>query len=826
MLQMIGPEGSKFAIIRDMPTASERDSGRAFSSWDTKVFRDCMIRAGTSEIQCYTGFIAPRPHITGKFEGYYEDSQCLYPDTNLKEFIDKFIKWFEEVRPNAIITVGDHATRILTGQGNFQDVRGYIIPSNISSKHTCKVIPTFYPYRLFTEPHHIFTVTMDIKKALSASTTPDFKVINKTLIPSANVAQFVDYCDWIAECTNAGEVTNRNYPDADEVLEGVGLDIENTIGSGCHITQFGIGHSGNYAMTINFLKGKSPALTEMDELRIWQALGRLSKSKAKFIAHNGVHDLSVTWMNNHILFNIDFDTMLAGQLLYPELLKSLKFLCSLCLDVKPWKHHSGEDTYNPEDVANTRKLRDVLHNRLEARDLIKIFRKEMGQVPVASMLQLQGLSVDKNRQQLLLRRYTKYVTKLAVLLDKEAIKACGHVINYNSPKQVSDLLYISLGLPMQTKRRKSVKDKKKTTTDQEALINLCQKTSSIVPKLMIKYRKASKALSTYLDFIVSPNGTVHTSYNIGSSVERFKQKTSADSKSLGRWSSSESIILPFGPGNLQSIPEYSRSLYVPFEEDHEMASGDYVHAEAIVVAYLSGNEPSIRMEERAKSLQEALRHEINPKVIDIIRRKLSKLDMHKNTAASLFGKEITSVTRPERQIGRNINHATNYDSGARVLQSLCAKAEIYKEIKFWKALMELDKRLSPAKYKWHASIVDELGEKKRVLSNFFGRHRKFLGEWNEDLFKAGYAFKPQSTIGDLLNEAMVNFYNKWCDKIRLLIQLHDGIYISYPKNERHIWLPRLRKAMTIPMEINGREVIIDVEIKAGPNWGALKDVTY
>jgi len=826
MLQMMGPDGAKFAVIRDQPTASEKDKGKAFSSWDTKVFKDCMRRAGTSEIQCYTGFIAPRPHISGKFEGFFEDSSMLFPNEALRECMANFIKWFEEVRPNAVIAVGEHATRMLTGLGNFIDLRGYVLPSNISTKHTAKVIPTFEPKRLFAEPHHIFTVTMDIKKALAHSTFEGFLEINKTLIPSATPDQFIEYCDWIIESTNAGEVKDKRYPDSDEVLGGVGLDIENTIGNGCHITQFGIGHSGDYAMTINFLKGKSPALGEADELRVWQALGRLANSKAKFIAHNGVHDLSVTWMNNHILFKIDFDTMLAGQLLYPELLKSLKFLCSLCLDVQPWKHHSGEDTYNPEDVANTRKLKDVLLKRLEARDLMQIFTMEMGQVPVAAMLQLQGIKVDRKRQELLLRRYTKYVIKLAKLLDSEAIKACGHTINYNSPKQVSDLLYVHLGLPAQHKRRKSVKDKKKTTTDQGALINLCQKTNSMVPKLMMKHRKASKALSTYLDITISPDDTVHTSYNIGSTVERFNQKESADSKALGRWSSSESIILPYGPGNLQAIPEYSRSMYHGFEEGWEMASGDYVHAEAVVVAYLSCDEAIIRLEERAKALQEALRHETNPKYIEIIKKKLSKLDLHKNTAASLFGKEVDDITRPERQIGRVIKHATNYDAKAGVVQALCAKAEIYKEIKYWKSLMELDKRINPAKYKWHESIVDELGDRKRVLSNPFGRHRKFLGDWDEDLFKAGYAFKPQSTIGDLLNVAMVDFYHKWCGQVRLLLQLHDGIYISYPKKERHIWLPRLRRAMTIPIEINGREVIIDTEIKAGPNWGDLKNVNY
>lgn len=824
---MIGPVGSKLAIVRDQPTQEEMDHGRAFGTWNTKIFKDCMIRAGTSEIQCYTGFIAPKMHSSGRFEGYYTDKNCIFPDEYLTSCINSFRLWLEEHRPNVIVTVGLLATKVLTGHGNFEDLRGYLIPSNISDKHTFKVLPTFPPMRIFAEQHHMFTVTMDIKKALASSMYPEFATVNKTLIPNATPDQFIEYCDWIVASTDYNEVRDKRYPNADEVLTGVALDIENTIGNGSHITQFGIGHSGDYSMTINILNGKTPALSEEDELHIWQALARLSKSEAKFIAHNGVHDLCVTWLNNHILFKIDFDTMLAGQLLYAELLKSLKFLCSICLDVKPWKHISGEETYNPEDVANTKKLKEVLEKRLIARDLMSIFRREIGQIPIASMMQLQGVALDIKKRDFLLRIYTKRVMKLKGLLDKEAIKACGSTINYNSPVQVSKLLYVDLKLPIQTKRRKSVKDKQKTTTDQEALIVLCQKTKSLVPKLMIKHRKASKALSTYLDIVVSPNNTVHTSYNIGSSIERFKQKAAADSKAQGRWSSSESIILPYGSGNLHSIPPYARSMYITFNPDEEeMACGDYVQAEAVVVAYLSNDEPLIKSIERGRALRDALRNETSERIIKIIKKKLRDVDMHRMKAMELFAIKNPEVTSVQREIGKKTRHATNYIAGPRVLQVMAAKDEIYKEISYWKNLMRIDEIRSPAKYKWHQAIVDELSANKRVLSNPFDRHRKFLGEWNEDLFRSGAAFKPQSTIGDLLNTGMVDFYNKYGSYIKILMQLHDGMYISYPKKERVKWLTYLRDCMTIPIVINGRDVVLDVEMKVGPNWGKLEDVNY
>ena len=138
--------------------------------------------------------------------------------------------------------------------------------------------------------------------------------------------------------------------------------------------------------------------------------------------------------------------------------------------------------------------------------------------------------------------------------------------------------------------------------------------------------------------------------------------------------------------------------------------------------------------------------------------------------------------------------------------------------------MTIDDNKSPYLGRWHKSIKQELADHGKTLSDPFGRKRRFLGAWNIDLWKRGYAFKPQSSIGDLLNDSMTKFYRDHCDIYRLLLQLHDGLYVSFsPENELDC-LRKLKKSMIRTIEINGREVIIDVDFKSGPNWKDLKEV--
>lgn len=822
-MQIRGPRGAKILILGDQPTREDIIMNKPFSSGGGGILKSLLNQANLYETAYFVGNISPTPHPSGNFNNYFIDRKNFIPGPELIAHIENFKKWLLENKPNIIITIGDPVFRLITGQQSLEPFRGYVIQTNLGLEKEIKVLGTYHPNRTFAENHHKFTMTMDIRKAVNNSDDAEMPPIEKTLIPKASAEEFKSYCAWLVRVSK-GENCLTDYPDGEEALSGVALDIENVIGHGCHITQVGIGHSANFAMTINLIKGKTAALPESEEFIVWDALGKLSLSKTKFIAHNGVHDIAILWMNNRILFKLGFDTMLAGQLLYPELLKSLRFLCSLCINVSPWKHIAGEETYNPEDVANTKALYNILNDRIKARGLTEILDFEISQLPLATMLQLQGVKIDLKEKERLIKEYCDSLEQTETLLEKEVAKHVDEKVNFNSPKQLTKLLYVDLGFPPQFKRRKSVKEVRKTTTNEEALIKLCQKTKSSIPRLIIAWKKTKKAIGTYIDIETSPEGNVHTSYNVGSATERFKSTDKADSKSLGRWSSSRSIILPYGPGNLQSVPEYARSMYIPFEPGHIFGSGDLITAEAEVVAYLSNNEGIIRMIERAKMLREELRYETEDKAVEALKKKLKMTDIHRYKASQLMNKPMEDITKIERQIGKVVGHSTNYDASAAVPQAQGAKIGIYEEISYWKRLMAIDARKSPSLKNWHTATRKELATNNKTLVNYFGRKRRFLGEWDADLWKAGYAFKPQSTIGDLLNKAMVSFYNQYADEVRILLQLHDGMYISYPPEKETLWLTRLKNTMLIPIEINGHNITIDVELKSGPNWRDMKGI--
>jgi DNA polymerase I-like protein with 3'-5' exonuclease and polymerase domains len=507
------------------------------------------------------------------------------------------------------------------------------------------------------------------------------------------------------------------------------------------------------------------------------------------------------------------------------------------LDVPPWKHVSGEETYNPQDVANTKGIFHVIDKEIKFRKMEDFRKFENAQIPIAIMFGLQGVKVDEVEKEKLKVFYTKKEKELKIALDKETEKY--GKFNYNSPSQLKDLLYNKMRLPAQYKRRKSVKDVRKETTDAEALRKLSQKSNSPIPRLLIDLKKTRKAISSYLSFEVSPQGTIHTTYNIGSAIEKFKLKLGQeDNKSLGRWSSSTNIILPYGPGNFQSIPSYARSMIVPFEENYEIGVGDYIQAEAVMVAYLSNNEVLINAIEKGYQLRRKeeslyenknnpdtsfIQEEFNTK-LEEIKLELKRVDIHRIKASEIFDIPVLEITDEQRQLGKLLRHARNYDAGPAVVQASAATAGIFLELSYCKRLLEIDDKKSPYLNRWHKTIIEEMGISGKTLTNALGRKRRFLGAWGPDMHKRGYAFKPQSTIGDLLNKSIIHFYANYGELYRLLLQLHDGLYISYLKSERLKALRNLRKSMIRPILINKREVTIDVDFKAGPNWKDMKEV--
>ena len=294
---------------------------------------------------------------------------------------------------------------------------------------------------------------------------------------------------------------------------------------------------------------------------------------------------------------------------------------------------------------------------------------------------------------------------------------------------------------------------------------------------------------------VSPEGRAHTSYNIAGSSQDSEEEFG---KAFGRWSSSKSIIDPYGPGNLQNIPSRGygriiRSVFIP-EDGYVILRGDYVQAEAVVVAYLINDH---------RLIQAFHNHE----------------DVHKLTASTMFGVKVEDVTKEQRNVGKMIRHASNYSAGPAVLAKglACEMSEA-------KDLLSLYHRICPQLRRWHESIQEELTKNNRTLTNLLGRKHRFLDRWGDGLFRSAYSYKPQSTVGDLLNFSLADFYYKYGDRWDILLQLHDAFYIQCRHGEIEEATQCMKECMIRPIEVNNEEMVIDVDFAVGPNWADLKEI--
>jgi DNA polymerase-1 len=374
------------------------------------------------------------------------------------------------------------------------------------------------------------------------------------------------------------------------------------------------------------------------------------------------------------------------------------------------------------------------------------------------------------------------------------------------------LLYVDLNLPIQYKRRKTRFEPKRVTTDAEALNKLSRATSNPVLSRILELKKMYK-LMTFLDVELSPDNKVHTCYNVTGATmsnvkasEAFVSEVDDSYKSFARWSSSASIILPYGSGNLQNQPKDARAMMVA-PEGKLILQADYMQAEAVVVAYVINDQSLIHMFKESFGMRKSVAAE-------------KGFDVHKITASQMFGVSLKEVTGDLRTIGKRIRHATNYSAGPGVLaNSLGIKLTEAKR------LLELYHDTCPQLRIWQGQIQKHL-QSSRVLENLFGRQHLFMGRWDDSLFRSAYSYIPQSTVGDMLNYALVRLYNTYGSDIHIYIQLHDAVYTLIDEDKVAESIAKMRECMIMPLQYKGVEFTIDVDFSVGKSWGKMADLEW
>lgn len=787
-----GSPTANIMLVGEAPGEIENKTGKPFQGPAGRTLDMLLGQAGIARQDCLIANVMREKPPGNKVDFYYEDSKCTIPKPIAKGFIEYLRKEIATLKPNIIIALGATALYTLTGMKGIQQARGYITESTLIPG--VKVLPTYHPRAVGYTWNLGFQVVMDLRKALANSYTPDLPKDDRVLQSSVSKREYLQYLEWLLN----------------EHKEPIAVDIETTR-PGSHVDIMGIADSPKHAVAFEFTKNRKSCYSPDGELEVWQRLAEVL-SKKDLIMQNAAYDITVLWHNNKIFCkNIVADTMIATHVCWPEVPRNLGFQASICLNVPTWKHLQFETPtfYNASDAANTYGIWEVLEKELKKLGQEQVFNSEMKQILPSIMLQVQGLYVDNKRRLEMKEETQTALTELENQLEIEI----GRKVNFNSYKQLQQLLFIDMGLPVQFKRRKSINDDKKITSDEEALKKLLLQSGNPILSKIMKTKKLSKLLSSFINITTSSENRVHTSYNItGITAQRQKGKyliydEEESKKSFGRWSSSASIILPYGPGNLQNIPKVARVFYTA-GEGMKFITADYIQAEAVVTAYLSNDN---KLKQLFKDSFGATKKE----------REENNWDVHKLKASEIFRIPVSDITPEQRRVGKVIRHARNYAAGPGVLANML-------NIKLGKAkeLIRIDKETCPQLELWHLRIQNEL-RKTRILTNLLGRKHRFLDRWpkpGEDgaLFRSAYSFIPQSTVGDLLNQSLVRLYEKHGSWINISLQLHDAVYCIVPENRVKEAAKAMKEAMLYPLYTNEEEFIIDADFKFGDNWKDLK----
>jgi uracil-DNA glycosylase family 4 len=777
-----GEKGAKIMLLGEFPSVEANQSGIAWSGKQGRLLDQLLRQAGVSRFECLLSFVARERPPGGDYKFFFHDKQNTAPKPILVEWLNALRRDIIEYQPNVIVALGAFPLWAMMGEWKLGDYRGAICEATLLSG--VKVIPTEAPYTVMRMWDLTFPVIMDLRKAHRQSSFSGVPADNRVHIADATVNEFLDYCDFL--CNDA------------EVMH-IAADIE-TNKPNNHINRMGYAHSPDFGMSFEIIKGKMPLYPENDELRIWQAINNVAQCQRKIIYQNAPYDLSVLWSNNGILHtNLWADTMVMAHVLWPESKRSLGFLASICLDIPAWKHTSRDNPglYNAQDCTSTIGIAHVLNEQIDTFGVREVFDREMSQIPVAIYLQLRGVKIDQEVQAALVKEAATKRDAAIVKLDE----ITGGTVNYNSPAQLQELLYMKLGLPVQYKRRKKASDNRKPTTDAEALEKLSRSHPHPILKLILEYRRWEK-MRKGVSNPPSPDSRYHTSYNVCSGTKKNKGvvvlNEDEGGTETGRWSSSGSIIFPYGPGNLQNRNYFERLMFVP-EPGKVLIQADYIQAEAVVVAYLTND----------KNLKKIF---------------AAKEDLHAYTASMMFSKPLATISKDseERRIGKLLRHATNYSAGPAVVAK-----NIGIKMNEAKRLLELYKSVNPLLANWHTRTQDELNQ-TRTLTTPLGRKRRFLDRWGDDLFRSAYAFMPQSTVGDLLNLAIVDMYEddaNFHHAIDIWMQLHDAIYVQVDDNREAIAyaMKKLHQHMYKEIEVNSDIMTIEVDYSIGYNWKEMAD---
>ena len=428
--------------------------------------------------------------------------------------------------------------------------------------------------------------------------------------------------------------------------------------------------------------------------------------------------------------------------------------------------------YAAEDADITLQLHQAMWPRVEANEKLRFIYEQI-ELPTSRVLQRMernGVLIDVD----LLNAQSQQIGTRLLELEKEAHELAGQPFNLNSPKQIGEIFFDKLKLPVVKKTPSG-----SPSTDEEVLQKLAE--DYPLPKLLLDYRSLSKLKSTYTDKLprmVNPStGRVHTNYGQAIAV-------------TGRLSSNDP--------NLQNIPVRTtegRKIREAFiaAPGHVIVSADYSQIELRIMAHLSGDEGMLRAFAAGE-------------------------DIHRATAAEIFGVSLAEVSSEQRRYAKVINFGLMYGMSVFGLAGNLgverAAAQMYMDKYFHRF----------AGVKQFMDDVRQQAKSQGFVETVFGR-RLWLPEINspngprrQGAERAAINAPMQGTAADLIKLAMIAVQG-WLDEqqlsSRMVMQVHDELVLEVPEQELATVKEHLPQLMAGVAQL---KVPLVAEVGTGRNW--------
>ncbi|REE23398.1 DNA polymerase I [Paraburkholderia sp. BL27I4N3] len=428
--------------------------------------------------------------------------------------------------------------------------------------------------------------------------------------------------------------------------------------------------------------------------------------------------------------------------------------------------------YAAEDADITLRLHQALYPQVTAEKTLEyVYRAiELPTSRVLRKMERTGVLIDAEK----LRQQSSEIATRLIQLESEAYVLAGGEFNLGSPKQIGQIFFEKLELPVVKKTPSGA-----PSTDEEVLQKLAE--DYPLPKILLEHRGLSKLKSTYTDklprMVNATTGRVHTNYAQAVAV-------------TGRLASNDP--------NLQNIPVRTgegrriREAFIA-PPGHKLVSADYSQIELRIMAHISGDESLLRAFSQGE-------------------------DIHRATAAEIFSVTPLEVSNDQRRVAKVINFGLIYGMSSF---GLAANLGITRDA----AKLYIDRYF--ARYPGVARYMDETrvsAKAKGYVETVFGR-RLWLPEINggngprrQAAERAAINAPMQGTAADLIKLSMIAVQN-WIEAsnigTRMIMQVHDELILEVPDAELSDVRKRLPELMCGVADL---KVPLVAEVGAGLNW--------